>query len=126
MFQNKLINHRSNILCKLWSIINWIILPRTRLLHGIMDMPHGHAGHMMSCSIVALICIQKLLRHQLCAVDDGLLVSNSVHICVLEQWVHRLGVWAILLLSGDAKVQGGVVFTDMISHSICCWVVMSK
>jgi hypothetical protein len=77
-------------------------------------------------SIVVLICIQKLLRHQLCAVDDGLLVSNLLHICVLEQWVHRLGDWAILLLSGDAKVQGTVVFIDMISHSVCCGVVMPK
>ncbi len=56
----------------------------------------------------------------MCAVDDGLLVSNSLHICVLEQWVHRLGDWVILLLSGDAKVQGGVVFMDKISHSVCC------
>ncbi len=44
----------------------------------------------------------------MCVVDDGLLVSNSLHICVLEQWVHRLGDWVKLRLSGDAKVQGGV------------------
>jgi hypothetical protein len=58
---------------------------------------------MMSCSIVALICVQNFLRHQLCAIDDGLLVSNSLHICVLDQWVHKLGDSAILLLNGDAK-----------------------
>lgn len=102
MFKNRLINHLSNILCKLWSIINWITLPRPRLLHGIMDMPRGYARHMMSCSIVALICIQKLLRHQLCAIGDGLLVSHFTFVC----WINGFINWGIGLY--------------------CCWMVMPK